>query len=51
MNVAIRFTYILSDWWEQSWPQLPPDVSHFGGEVGFTTWDVLPFGAVNDPIR
>ncbi|XP_059822242.1 rab3 GTPase-activating protein catalytic subunit [Hypanus sabinus] len=51
INVAIRFTYILQDWQQYSWPQQPPDFDALvGGEVGGLEFGKLPFGACEDPI-
>ncbi|XP_069791287.1 rab3 GTPase-activating protein catalytic subunit isoform X3 [Narcine bancroftii] len=51
VNIAIRFTYILQDWQQYSWPQQPPDFDALiGGEVGGLEFGKLPFGACEDPI-
>ncbi|XP_039990752.1 rab3 GTPase-activating protein catalytic subunit isoform X2 [Xiphias gladius] len=51
INVAIRFTYILQDWQQYSWPQQPPDFDTLlGGEVGGVEFGKLPFGACEEPI-
>ncbi|XP_078259535.1 rab3 GTPase-activating protein catalytic subunit isoform X1 [Rhinoraja longicauda] len=51
ISVAIRFTYILQDWQQYSWPQQPPDFDALvGGEVGGLEFGKLPFGACEDPI-
>ncbi|XP_033871211.3 rab3 GTPase-activating protein catalytic subunit-like isoform X1 [Acipenser ruthenus] len=51
INIAIRFTYILQDWQQYSWPQQPPDFDALlGGEVGGVEFGKLPFGACEDPI-
>ncbi|MGH0139672.1 UNVERIFIED_CONTAM: hypothetical protein FKN15_069910, partial [Acipenser sinensis] len=51
INIAIRFTYILHDWQQYSWPQQPPDFDALlGGEVGGVEFGKLPFGACEDPI-
>nr|XP_020464557.1 rab3 GTPase-activating protein catalytic subunit isoform X2 [Monopterus albus] len=51
VNIAIRFTYILQDWQQYSWPQQPPDLdSLLGGEVGAVEFGKLPFGACEEPI-
>ncbi|XP_067891175.1 rab3 GTPase-activating protein catalytic subunit isoform X2 [Heterodontus francisci] len=51
VSVAIRFTYILQDWQQYSWPQQPPDFDALvGGEVGGLEFGKLPFGACEDPI-
>uniref|UniRef100_A0A4W3HK87 Rab3 GTPase-activating protein catalytic subunit n=1 Tax=Callorhinchus milii TaxID=7868 RepID=A0A4W3HK87_CALMI len=51
VNVAIRFTYVLQDWQQYSWPQQPPDIDALvGGEVGGLEFGKLPFGACEDPI-
>nr|XP_006816405.1 PREDICTED: rab3 GTPase-activating protein catalytic subunit-like [Saccoglossus kowalevskii] len=51
VSVAVRFTYILQDWTNYSWPQLPPDFdAPSGSEVGNSGFGKLPFGAVEDPV-
>ncbi|XP_034042016.1 rab3 GTPase-activating protein catalytic subunit [Thalassophryne amazonica] len=51
VNIAIRFTYILQDWQQYSWPQQPPDFDAvLGGEVGGVEFGKLPFGACEEPI-
>ncbi|XP_078084242.1 rab3 GTPase-activating protein catalytic subunit isoform X9 [Mustelus asterias] len=51
ISVAIRFTYVLQDWQQYSWPQQPPDFDALvGGEVGGLEFGKLPFGACEDPI-
>ncbi|XP_048835815.1 rab3 GTPase-activating protein catalytic subunit isoform X1 [Brienomyrus brachyistius] len=51
VNIAIRFTYVLQDWQQYSWPQQPPDFDALlGGEVGGVEFGKLPFGACEDPI-
>nr|XP_015213851.1 PREDICTED: rab3 GTPase-activating protein catalytic subunit isoform X3 [Lepisosteus oculatus] len=51
ISIAIRFTYILQDWQQYSWPQQPPDFdAPLGGEVGGVEFGKLPFGACEDPI-
>uniref|UniRef100_A0A674NIF2 Rab3 GTPase-activating protein catalytic subunit n=1 Tax=Takifugu rubripes TaxID=31033 RepID=A0A674NIF2_TAKRU len=50
-SIAIRFTYILQDWQQYSWPQQPPDFdTPLGGEVGGVEFGKLPFGACEEPI-
>ncbi|XP_034564013.1 rab3 GTPase-activating protein catalytic subunit [Notolabrus celidotus] len=50
-NIAIRFTYILQDWQQHSWPQQPPDFDTLlGGEVGGVEFGKLPFGACEETI-
>ncbi|CAL9689716.1 unnamed protein product [Knipowitschia caucasica] len=51
INISIRFTYILQDWHQTSWPQQPPDFDAvFGGEVGGVEFGKVPFGACAEPI-
>uniref|UniRef100_A0A3Q3AZ99 Rab3 GTPase-activating protein catalytic subunit n=1 Tax=Kryptolebias marmoratus TaxID=37003 RepID=A0A3Q3AZ99_KRYMA len=51
VDVAIRFTYILQDWQQHTWPQQPPDFDTLlGGEVGGVEFGNLPFGACEEPI-
>ncbi|XP_037319315.2 rab3 GTPase-activating protein catalytic subunit isoform X1 [Pungitius pungitius] len=51
INISIRFTYILQDWQQYSWPQQPPDFDTLlGGEVGGVEFGKLPFGACEEPI-
>uniref|UniRef100_A0A8C5CA70 Rab3 GTPase-activating protein catalytic subunit n=1 Tax=Gadus morhua TaxID=8049 RepID=A0A8C5CA70_GADMO len=51
VTIAIRFTYVLQDWQQYSWPQQPPDFDALlGGEVGGVEFGKLPFGACEDPI-
>ncbi|CAG5912367.1 unnamed protein product [Menidia menidia] len=51
VDVTIRFTYILQDWQQHSWPQQPPDFDALlGGEVGGVEFGNLPFGACEEPI-
>ncbi|XP_051938960.1 rab3 GTPase-activating protein catalytic subunit [Hippocampus zosterae] len=51
INVAIRFTYILQDWQQHSWPLQPPDFDNLlGGEVGVEEIGRLPFGACEETI-
>ncbi|XP_072301479.1 rab3 GTPase-activating protein catalytic subunit [Eucyclogobius newberryi] len=51
INISIRFTYILQDWQQCSWPQQPPDFDGlFGGEVGGVEFGKVPFGACAEPI-
>uniref|UniRef100_A0A674PD64 Rab3 GTPase-activating protein catalytic subunit n=1 Tax=Takifugu rubripes TaxID=31033 RepID=A0A674PD64_TAKRU len=51
VSIAIRFTYILQDWQQYSWPQQPPDFdTPLGGEVGGVEFGKLPFGACEEPI-
>ncbi|KAM3591695.1 uncharacterized protein V6R79_005896 [Siganus canaliculatus] len=51
VDIAIRFTYILQDWQQYSWPQQPPDFDTLlGGEVGGVEFGKLPFGACEEPI-
>ncbi|XP_059181022.1 rab3 GTPase-activating protein catalytic subunit isoform X2 [Centropristis striata] len=51
ITIAIRFTYILQDWQQYSWPQQPPDFDTLlGGEVGGVEFGKIPFGACEEPI-
>ncbi|XP_025765611.1 rab3 GTPase-activating protein catalytic subunit isoform X3 [Oreochromis niloticus] len=51
VNIAIRFTYVLQDWQQYSWPQQPPDFDALlGGEVGGVEFGKFPFGACEEPI-
>uniref|UniRef100_A0A4W4HI24 Rab3 GTPase-activating protein catalytic subunit n=1 Tax=Electrophorus electricus TaxID=8005 RepID=A0A4W4HI24_ELEEL len=51
INIAIRFTYILQDWQQYTWPQQPPDFDGLlAGEVGGVEFGKLPFGPCEDPI-
>ncbi|XP_041830042.1 rab3 GTPase-activating protein catalytic subunit isoform X2 [Melanotaenia boesemani] len=51
VDIGIRFTYILQDWAQHSWPQQPPDFDTLlGGEVGGVEFGNLPFGACEEPI-
>nr|XP_061799403.1 rab3 GTPase-activating protein catalytic subunit-like [Nerophis lumbriciformis] len=51
INIAIRFTYILQDWQQHSWPLQPPDFDDLlGGEVGVEEFGKLPFGACEETI-
>ncbi|XP_037547652.1 rab3 GTPase-activating protein catalytic subunit [Nematolebias whitei] len=51
VDIAIRFTYILQDWQQHTWPQQPPDFDTvLGGEVGGVEFGNLPFGACEEPI-
>ncbi|KAM9424226.1 rab3 GTPase-activating protein catalytic subunit [Pholidichthys leucotaenia] len=51
VDITIRFTYILQDWQQYSWPQQPPDFDALlGGEVGGVEFGKLPFGACEEPI-
>nr|XP_057938705.1 rab3 GTPase-activating protein catalytic subunit [Doryrhamphus excisus] len=51
INIAIRFTYILQDWQQYSWPLQPPDFDNLlKGEVGVEEFGKLPFGACEETI-
>ncbi|XP_061697814.1 rab3 GTPase-activating protein catalytic subunit isoform X1 [Syngnathoides biaculeatus] len=51
INMAVRFTYILQDWQQYSWPLQPPDFdSLLEGEVGVQEFGTLPFGACEETI-
>ncbi|TRZ02365.1 hypothetical protein DNTS_019010 [Danionella cerebrum] len=52
IRISIRFTYVLQDWQQCSWPQQPPDFDALlAGEVGAVEFGKLPFGACEDPVR
>ncbi|XP_052673604.1 rab3 GTPase-activating protein catalytic subunit-like isoform X1 [Crassostrea angulata] len=57
--VAVRFTYILTEWHNSTWPQEPPVYvrvnskdfsSPMEDEVGCSDFGNLPFGASEDPV-
>nr|XP_022322201.1 rab3 GTPase-activating protein catalytic subunit-like isoform X2 [Crassostrea virginica] len=49
--VAVRFTYLLTEWHNSIWPQEPPDFSSpMEDEVGCSDFGNLPFGASEDPV-
>ncbi|KAM8858128.1 rab3 GTPase-activating protein catalytic subunit [Synchiropus picturatus] len=51
INIAVRFTYILQDWQQYTWPQQPPDFDALlGGEVGGVEFGKLPFGACEETV-
>ncbi|XP_041477306.1 rab3 GTPase-activating protein catalytic subunit-like [Lytechinus variegatus] len=52
VNVAVRFTYVLHDWTQFSWPLLPPDLDMLedDNDVGYPGFTTLPYGAVEDPV-
>lgn len=51
VSIAIRFTYVLQDWQQHTWPQQPPDFDTLiGGEVGGVEFGKLPFGACEEPV-
>ncbi|KAJ7392048.1 Rab3 GTPase-activating protein catalytic subunit [Desmophyllum pertusum] len=52
VTLTVRFTYILDEWTDYSWPQEPPDLSScLECKVGVNNLGTLPFGACQDPIR
>jgi hypothetical protein len=53
ISLAVRFTYILTDWTNNnSWTQEPPDFDFMQGEsLGVDELGELPFGASCDPVR
>ncbi|PFX20709.1 Rab3 GTPase-activating protein catalytic subunit [Stylophora pistillata] len=52
VTLTVRFTYVLDEWTDYSWPQEPPDLSScLECKVGVNDLGTLPFGACQDPIR
>ncbi|XP_068752396.1 rab3 GTPase-activating protein catalytic subunit-like isoform X2 [Montipora capricornis] len=52
VTLTVRFTYVLDEWTDYSWPQEPPDPSScLECKVGVTNLGTLPFGACQDPLR
>jgi Rab3 GTPase-activating protein catalytic subunit len=53
ISVAVRFTYILTDWPSNNiWTQEPPDFDFMQGQsLGVAELGKLPFGATRDPVR
>lgn len=52
ISVAVRFTYILTDWPSNNiWTQEPPDFDFMQGQsLGVDELGKLPFGATRDPV-
>ena len=52
VTITVRFTYVLDEWTDYSWPQDPPDPSScLECKVGVKDLETLPFGACQDPVR
>lgn len=52
VTLTVRFTYVLNEWTDYSWPQEPPDLSScLECKVGVNDLGTLPFGACQDPVR
>ncbi|XP_074627593.1 rab3 GTPase-activating protein catalytic subunit-like isoform X2 [Acropora palmata] len=52
VTLTVRFTYVLNEWADYSWPQEPPDPSScLECKVGVSNLKTLPFGACQDPLR
>ncbi|MGH0151150.1 UNVERIFIED_CONTAM: hypothetical protein FKN15_042093 [Acipenser sinensis] len=43
INIAIRFTYILHDWQQYSWPQQPPGMAFYQGTVLFPAFYLIDY--------
>ncbi|XP_064646210.1 rab3 GTPase-activating protein catalytic subunit-like [Lineus longissimus] len=50
VSVSVRFTYVLNDWTTFAWTQVPPDFDMSWGQVGFSDFGEMPFGATEDPV-
>lgn len=51
VTVSVQFTYVLKDWTKSAWPQEPPDLDFFGGDILYVSEvSSLPFGSTYDSI-
>ena len=52
VKIAVRFTYVIKNDFDEDWPQELPDVtSEFGSETGYSNLSGLPFGPFQEPVR